>query len=115
MPGLKPRCPAPQRHHPYPANKITSNTPARTRKKLGLVCQKSYTAYNRKGRASNQIPKPISAVPPAANKARVETSFCRAQSDAKKNPAANPANANADHGNTGNSQGCGVPKVWTPF
>src|ERR1700731_1338356 len=41
-------------------------------------------------------------------------SFCRAQSYCRKKPVANPANANADQGNTGNTHGCGAPNVCTP-
>src|SRR5437899_8741463 len=35
------------------------------------------------------------------------SSLRRAKSENRKNPAASPANANADHGNSGKSHGCG--------
>src|ERR1700722_8552620 len=57
----------------------------------------------------------MSATPLTPATVNARDSFFRAQSNSKNEPTAKPANANAAHGKMGNSQGCGLSKVWTPL
>src|SRR5579875_929532 len=65
--------------------------------------------------ASNARERKKSPTPPAPSSVSAFTGFLAGQSANSTIPIAKPANANADHGNIGNSHGCGVPNVCTPL
>src|ERR1700722_11940956 len=65
--------------------------------------------------ASSQRPRKTKRTPVSPVTPNAVLSCSRAQGEKIRNPNANPANANATHGNAGKSQGCGVPKLCTPL
>src|SRR5580692_750274 len=65
--------------------------------------------------ASSQRPRKTKRTPASPVTTNALLSCSRAQGEKIRNPNANPANANATQGNTGNSQGCGVPRLCTPL